>query len=289
LVAALAIVAALAGCVGDGGGQSVDPSPSPGVSDDAGAVQGAVLTDEGLPIGGAQVALLTGDASTTTAADGTYVLGDLAPGRVQLQVQKIGFEANVVPVEIVAGQVTRTDVVLAPVAVVEARHVTVIWRGFMACSISNELFLSEECGEGVGTPVGTFGKDPNNKIDYDFDLMEQPQTLLTETTWEPASTFAGAMYVTIVKNLRCEPVCESDKTYETVEGPSPVRVIVDGDSFPDDAGEYPLNTTVRHWAGRSDMAAGMSIILEQPFEVYKTEFFGTPIPSEDWSALPESS
>jgi hypothetical protein len=95
------------------------------------------------------------------------------------------------------------------------------------------------------------------------------------------------MRVIIVKNMACEPFCEWDALYADAETGSPVRLVIDGDDLEDE--ELPLRLTVRHWAalgtGPTDP---VKLITEQPFEVYKTEFFGVPMDDVDpeFSALP---
>ncbi len=281
-------LAALAGCIGgdDAEGQQATPTPTAQVTEDTGGIEGVVTTDEGLPIAGASVGVPELDAEAITGADGTYALSDLAPGSYQIFIQKIGYESLGKGIDVRPGEVTRVDVQLAPQPVAEPRQSTVIWNGYMKCSIATQLFLSEECGEGVGTPVGTFGKDPNNKIDWHFEQLEQPATLLTETWWEPASDFANRMNVLVVTNLVCDPVCGWDAEYGRSDSPSPVRVVMDDGDFPDEPDAYPLAMTVRHWADAGD--EDLVIVLEQPFEVYKTEFFGVPMEdvNPDYTALP---
>lgn len=284
---ALFSMAALAGCIGNGGEeQQTTPTPTAQVTENTGGIEGVVTSDEDLPIEGASVGVPELGAEAVTDAQGTFALSDLAPGSYQVFVQKIGYESLGKTVDVAAGDVTRVDVQLAPQPVAEPRQSTVIWNGYMKCSIATQLFLSEECGEGIGTPIGTFGKDPNNKIDWDFEQLEQPATLLTETWWEPASDFASRMNVLVVTNLVCDPVCGWDEEYGREDSPPPVRIVMEDGVFPDDAESYPVAMTVRHWADAGDEE--IVIVLEQPFEVYKTEFFGVPMEDVDpeYTALP---
>jgi hypothetical protein len=287
----LVLAAVLSGCAGvSEPSETAAPSTQAKATTDTGGLEGKVLSDEGMPLGGSQVAIVDLNKVAQAGEDGSYAISEITPGKYQVYTQRLGYQSKAQAVEIRANQVTTLNIELAVMPIVEPTHGTVIWRGYMKCSSYLAAAYSEECGEGVGTPVGTFGKNSANKIDYDWDIPERPATLLTETTWEKVSTFAAAMRVIIVKDLKCEPECKWEKKYADASGGSPVRLIVDEAALPSAASAYPLNTTVRHWAGRdsSSTTGSLIVILDQPFEVYKTEFFGAKIPDDKWSALPKA-
>ncbi len=77
---------------------------------DAGSIAGTVRDGDGDPVAGASVTAFDGDTevtTTTTADDGTYVLGGLATGTYRVECSATGFQdAEVTGVEVTAGETT---------------------------------------------------------------------------------------------------------------------------------------------------------------------------------------
>lgn len=84
--------------------------PAPGV------LQGRVADAKtGRPVSGAAVALA--GVGAVTGSSGRFALGNLAPGTYQLSVRRNGYRDETVGVTVRAGQTTRVDIRLAPLAV----------------------------------------------------------------------------------------------------------------------------------------------------------------------------
>jgi len=76
-----------------------------------GAVVDAVLT---VPIPGATVSTDTGGYITTTDADGTYVMSNIAGGDYIVTASATGYESSSLPVTLVEGEVTQANFELVP-------------------------------------------------------------------------------------------------------------------------------------------------------------------------------
>ena len=76
------------------------------------------VTDAGSQAPVAQAEVRAGDLRTVTGADGTFVLGSVTPGRVTLEVRRIGYAPSVSVVETVPGLDRTVRVALVPVAMV---------------------------------------------------------------------------------------------------------------------------------------------------------------------------
>ncbi len=118
------LVMLLAGCLGgddiddDDGG---DGSGSAQVSDDQGAIWGAVSSDIFEPLSGARIELLTMNRTLTDHAaqtddKGEFTISHVEPGQFILFVTRVGYESNQRSVEVVAKEVTNVRFQLNPLA-----------------------------------------------------------------------------------------------------------------------------------------------------------------------------
>lgn len=292
---------ALAGCVqpGGGGGQQVPTddlsAPDAEFDERTGAIRGTVLGSDFLPIAGAQAGLQGRDGSRTTAADGTFTFSRLEPGEYVVLVSKLQYQAASLAATVRAGEATQVDVTLEPVPIVEPFFEVSQFTGFITCSVGYALVLSEECGAGAGTPAGRFGTDPNNKIDWAFNVentaeFPQLQTMYLELSWRPASAAASQLGFHVAHGFVCEPSCEETTNFCDVfenYGP-PVQtctVNVDQLGITDPASQLPYDITARAWAAPSGETESPNIVFQQPFTMYRTDFYGQGVP-EGYSAVP---
>jgi hypothetical protein len=96
-----------------------DAAPPPAVSTFPGEVQGVTRYPSGLPLPGAEVALLNADTdtdrTTVSGSDGTFVFKNLKPGEYQLTAKKEGFALSpITKVELATGKIVTADVPLGP-------------------------------------------------------------------------------------------------------------------------------------------------------------------------------
>jgi hypothetical protein len=134
------IILGLAGCIG----QDAEPAPDADAdvaapaqfSDETGAVEGLVVDQEQLPIPQAQVAIPELGLQTTSDAGGRFTFSNVKPGTHQLFAQRLGYESVGQAVEIVAGEVTATQLVLTKLAVQEPFNMILTQRGLFGCGAS---------------------------------------------------------------------------------------------------------------------------------------------------------
>lgn len=283
----------LSGCVGSGaepqeGSQSPAPSVAPpgGFDENTGAVRGLVTDPELVPLVDVEVALIEAELQTRTALDGSFSFGMVPPGEYTLAAAKLGYEANSKRVSVRAGEETSgISIVLAPLPVVEAHIVQYQFKGFIACSVGYAGILSEECGEGLQTDFGTYGKNPNNKIDWKFNIstIENLETIFLELDWKPASAAAQQLAFNVAHGFKCTPGCGAVKTFCGAfqnYGRPVQKCAIEGSGLgiKDPEKQLPFDITARAWAAPVEETEFPNIVVEQPFEMYRTEFFGEPMP-----------
>jgi hypothetical protein len=286
----------LAGCAVD----SSDPGkglPDPGdvpVTDSTGGVRGVVVDQAIRPLKGATVAV-TGPGfgkNLTTDDAGGFTLGGLKPGTYFLRASKPLYDAQQQSVEVKAGTVPPvTRIQLTQLVFAKPYLQTLKFKGFIVCSTN--VFtpaggvLSEECGEGVGTPCvqdpvpcGRVGGQANNHVQFDFSVdSPAAQSLVVEQFWEATSESGKAFYTPVSTDWRCDPSCEGD-TFLRLEGPSPLLGRVDGDAL----AALELNATSKvsafTWASPSTTPVGA--VLNQDFQEFVSVSYYLPLPA-DWS------
>lgn len=115
LVSLILVSVALAGCAG----QSAEPADAPtgSATDATGAVEGRVVTDEWMPIAGAEVTLIPPDETVRTDQGGAFAFNDVEPGSYRVIAVKIGYYQNTAQVDVEAGNVYEVDLPLDAVPV----------------------------------------------------------------------------------------------------------------------------------------------------------------------------
>jgi hypothetical protein len=144
---ALTLVVLVAGC---SSAPAVKTKPTssttaavPTVDEQTGSISGKVLTDELVPLPGAEVGITDLQLTTKTDATGVFTFNSLKPGSYKLIVQALGFEASGRKVDVTAGQVVNVNLTLKAIALpAEPHHTTVErvsliqfdqeWVGFVA-------------------------------------------------------------------------------------------------------------------------------------------------------------
>lgn len=293
----------LGGCLGNDGanvGQSTtDPGTAPTgtFSETTGAIRGFVTDLELSPIVGALVGLQGTELETRTAADGSYQFSELEPGPYTVLAARFGYEPGQQSVTVAAGELTRNiDFRLEPIPVTDPRLKTEIFDGLITCSVGTAGLISEECGTGLGTPVGTFGGNPNNKIDWNFnitnDVYEDLNAVFIELDWEPQTAAAQQLGLHVAHGFVCTPGCDDDRKYCDVfanYGPPVQTCTVAADNLGigeiEDGDELEWSMTARAWAAPSGLTEAPNIVLEQKFTMYRTYFWDMDVP-EGFTAVP---
>lgn len=183
---------------------------------------------------------------------------------------------------------------LEPIAVLESRMELYIFEGYITCTIGAFGALSEECGQGLQTPVGTYGTNPNNKIDWKFNYTQEQVDAgfvgtLVEMDWTPGSAAATQLTLFVANKFSCIPECNADGPEycdgTDNHGPPPQRCYIDDLKMQED--EMPWDMTARAWGAPVEATEVPNVVLEQKFTMYRTDFYGE-MGAEDYSAIPDT-
>lgn len=284
LLVALALL--LAGCAGA-------PPPSrapstPPVSEDSGAVEGLVLSNDLEPIRGAQVAIQGLDREPVRSDDqGHFLLGDLEPKNHVIFVNALGYQALARPVEVLAGEITEIRFSLAPVASLAPSSALDLKRGFIACG-------SGAGAEGAGfTQVGCGANDPNQRFLFNYTLGPGIAGVLFEMAWKPTQTLSKNL-VLIIEKSGCDFECGVADTFAEVQGCCKIRVFLNPDQLMKPAGAQPAaNLTnggplqTRTFPAFGEGTTPVTVFTGQEFRIYAEYFYrGLPDDIETRSNVP---
>ena len=272
-VAALLVAVLVSGCTGSGAPTGPDVPVAAGEV----LVSGVVVDSAIRPIAGAAVQALGTDRSATTDAEGEFQL-PLAPGAVVLEATHPRFAPARLDLQVTPG--FAQSVVLSFAFTVDtAPYSTLVkFDGFIVCSLGVSVIFSEECGEGVGTPVGRVGKQGNNAIRYDFQA-ESPElkTAVVEQVWEPTSSAGQQLSVVFATAWTCEPACGGEAVGAgSVQGPSPLLLRADEEDLAPHLAD-PAAVFTTYTLALTDVAAA-NIVLNQPFQLFVSLFYRAPAP-----------
>lgn len=277
LLVALLLVA---GCFGKGGSEGQpDASMPPEVVGEVGSLQGIVVDDAFIAIVGAVVGIPAIGASTTTDAQGHFVLENLPVGSHDVFANKLGYEQVGQRLTVTADAPTDAEFRLPPLAAMVPYTEVVEYIGFMNCGVGADAVLTATAATSACT------QDPNHKTSFDFEVRPDVLTAIGELTWTPSAGFAAqALRLALWQNPRCSP-CDPEYDYGDVTGTNPVYLRAD--RFRGISEEDPTQIWWYVWTpwGGGDMP--LVIVANQRFSVFGSVFYGSPAPPE-YSALPEA-
>jgi hypothetical protein len=299
LATAVLVSLLVAGCTGAQAPATANPVPTRApdgqFNDDTGAIVGQVVDPEFLPVADAELLVLGTDLRTRTALDGSFSISFVPPGNHKLVAAKLGYHSGQAQVKVEAGQKTDlVEVVLTPLPVLQPRMVLDQFTGLITCSIGVPSLLSEECGTGVGTPVGHFGANDRNKIDWRFNVttLEGLTSIFLELDWVPQSAAATKLGFNVAHNFKCTPSCSGTPRYCNVfqnYGPPVLTCHIAADKLgiKNPETELPWDITARAWAApvKATDNPPVNVVLEQTFTMYRTEFYDMEKP-QDYTAVP---
>lgn len=260
----LLAVPALAGC-GD------TPTPRDVPLEPGRAVLAGVVVDQAIrPLGGVRIDVTDAGLEATTDDDGAFQL-PVPVGAHLLELSHPAFallrQEVDVPATGVRGLVLRFTATAA-----EAPYSTVAkYEGFIVCSLGLSVVFSEECGEGVGTPLGRFGKQDNNAIRYDFQ-PESPslKSVVLDMTWEPTSEAGRELLVLFATNWTCDPACDGDRI-GTAQGPAPLLLRSDAEALSTRL-QDPAVVFSTYTLARNDVSQA-NVVLNQRFQLFVSQFY----------------
>lgn len=290
ILALLICSAVLAGCSDDGDEPQVDDLAGEveelKVTSTTGGIRGVVVDQSIRPVAGATVTIRQTGDTTTTDAGGLYAISDLPAGTYIVEATHALYNSIQQTVDVVAGvaEPKPTNFQLERLISQDPYMVTIKEVGFIACSLNVVVFLSEECGEGVGVPgVGRVGQNPANRAQIDFNVdNENIAFLVLEQVWTPSLELSagggeGAMDTRVALDWSCDPVCGGN-TLNRTESASPLRITVPQNALADNGvnGDTVLSTFT--WA-----ADDLGILLNQEFELFISSFYFLEPLNKEWS------
>ena len=225
LVFGVLVAVGFAGCVSsaseEGGGPAA-VAASPAFDETTGSVTGSVLTDEILPIIGAQVGILGTTLVATVDETGRYTLNFVPPGRQTVSVIALGFLSGSKTVEVTAGAVLeKIDFVLTqlpsegPYSFTEIKNLIVggtMLKATPSCMYASQYGIPAPPGvspSSMKTCVGTLNCESGpcemhyghcgdegetnygENSDYSCMFTNEWQTIVGEVMWTPPSGVNG--------------------------------------------------------------------------------------------------
>lgn len=202
-----------AGCVGGETSSVADPNVAgPATySDDTGAVNGLVTSEEFEAIVGAQAGLIELPTATgITGEDGRFSISNVPPGKYRLAVQSLGYEAVAQSIEILAGQATEVKLTL-PVLPIDAPYPELlIHSGIIKNGVGViRTATCTNCGS-----KETFQFLPKNKLPADFMGM------MIESTWRSADYLGIDVVDREINN-------KNGASYWRIRSQSPIHYLVE--------------------------------------------------------------
>ncbi len=291
----------LAGCAGTDDGEEQDEEI---VSEDLGAIEGRVLDDEDIGVTAVQVALRGSDELYATNGLGEFLIPYVAPGEHIVDVAKIGFQSQSVPVRVDPEQVATLTIRLTPQAVPEATYYeTTTFTGYYECALGAGVWVSAcsypytavylglrdgACPQPPAcTPplvnLSNYGFQPDiqrNEFRYNFTVEPNATQVVSEMAWSPNTVISKNMQL-IISCPDYDPVADdcNGPTYARTNGQTPVRVVWNASQVRDPP----------QWV----MARGYlpftipQVAFNQRFDMWNTVFYHGPAP-EDFSILDEA-
>lgn len=296
----------LAGCLGGGSagldeGEDEDGKP---FSETTGAIEGAVLTPELIPVADALVAIEELEVQTTSDTEGRFLLPHLEPGEHRVVVQALGHESVAQRVDVVANQAVRVQFTVAVLPVAEAYHEMFPFSGYQSCQWYVPIALST-CtlpyaqAYGVahqnGVNLSNYGLPPDplpSQDKYNFTMSVNHTGVISELIWEPASAAASHQALIIACGWwdpvwdECVPPGETTTgvRYFGKVGTSPIQIHWTHPE-PD---HLPWVMSRANVNGNTSEGKPAGIALDQRIDMYNTVFYGAD-PPERFTAGPRDS
>lgn len=235
-----------------------------------GGISGTVTDDDLTPVAGAEAAILEQTDIPTVRTDeaGSFVFGNIEPGKYTVAVQKLGFEAAVRQVTVAEDAVADITFALIPIAVREDPYYTaLIGEGYFAC--------------GAYLVVTSWG----NLHACVWD-NHQPR-FMQEIVWTQASALT-AEYLQVRLQYGepvCNPFCSNDEIFGARTTTSPSRQYHD------------MEDELQKFDGAPDTLSSLTfpdgedtpvLVFQQRMTHYITLFYNEPSDLDAFTGIPDA-
>ena len=284
----MALLVLLAGCADDARPEPAgeDEEPTLAATDETGVLRGVVIDEAITPVVGAPVTVtLNGEevAVVTTDADGEFGLDGLEPGVYILRAEPEGFIANTGRATVVAGVDEPEVVKLVMQRDLQAAKFALqtVWDGHMVCAATG--------GNYCALPRLYTGIDPFNdnsiRLFYDefVDVGRQPTFVQGEVVWESTQAVTPTLHTRwTATNPTLWSTGQWNYTFGTAAGESPIVFAIDQTMVDESRLAIDMGVSLEMFATTP------GIVLDQPFTVYITAFYGYT-PPDGWRFVDDSA
>jgi hypothetical protein len=261
---------ALSGCAGRGGGPAAAAAPTVNATFDAdtGALHVTILSDEGLPVEGAQAALreLKEAGVQTSNGAGELAFSKLPAGSYHLDVAKLGFTTYSKRIEIQAGDVAKLTVNLESVRVEAPFSRLEILDGMLVCGTGTYVVTQVACG----------AADSNQKFLHKYQIETEMSGVLWEVTWRSTQALSKDL-VFLIERDGCGVSCPASQTFGSAEGCCTLRLALEAKQL-DIAGvkahSEGLTIQSRTFPAYESSDGLPTLYTNQGFTIYVEFFYG---------------
>ncbi len=259
---------------------------------DKGVIRGVVVDNAIVPLAGAIVSVVGQEKMTMeTTEAGAFAFSNVEPGFTELLVDKNGYEAARLQVNVVAGvkQPAIVQVQLTPDPSELPFIQPLTFNGYIDCSMSSPAYRVAVCSlPGVEEAFAD-----NFMATYE-GLGPKPDFIQSEMNWEGTQPAGDAMMFTLEAD-----VLDGGEVGDDAQGLSPLLIKADQErinnsrfggtlvqrvfnyEIPGSAPPVPVCGVPNPIHGGTMCVKGVGLTLQQPFSIYTHVFYRT-VPAEDW-------
>jgi hypothetical protein len=246
----------------------------PGVTN---ILEGIVKGPELFPLEGALVKLNGFEENRTTDEGGYYRFESLPPRDYTITASKEGYRPKAQRAILEDDKIFQLDFVLEEVPLERPYDRTQDFRGLISCQAAYQTNPDTTQRPNCGS------NDPQNKQFKDFDFGPGAAQIQIELLWEPASSAAKILTITV------ESLGDNAIQFAHDRGESPIKAVVSQSlvtrNLPDGGRIRVLAESAPSVTG-DESALDVGLALQQPFVLYFTVFYIEPGPP-NFSAIPK--
>jgi hypothetical protein len=294
------------GCVSEPGGGS-SSGTTLGVTQDAGAIEGVVVSDALMPLANVGIGLDGSENTTFTGDDGRFVLELLAPGTHTVTFVREDLQAATRKIDVEAGRASRLQVQLAPRPSNEAYVRVEPTSGFIGCTFTlRDPVLSPQgrAKAAICTAIAQFGGGTafdNSYIIYAPEAFDDIGDVVGEASWVSTQALGRGLFMNYwFHHPKVHLTANDAWDVNWSAGPSPIRVrvpverireVIKTNAAPgtaECAATCNLFAVLYSFPQTATSApVDIGFAMQQKFELYRSTSFHGRLAS-DYTALPDT-